>query len=277
MTEVGKMRKKIIALLLGALMLFTVFSGCSSKREYSEYDVTGYFQALFNSSYKAEHTEYAMVAKITTADAAENNNVVVQNMAVSFCNKHNILPSDQQLAEIEDIMRQSIALADIQAKAQQKTETGYTINVEIKPISTFMDMDSEIADALRKSKDRVLPGQVQKVDLEESSQAENGDDDYDSDDDDYDGDSSYEEGDESLNSDLDDDSSESSSVQPSDEVDDNTAFVNEVIRLLNERFKAGVTYDPAVTVELAIILTDKGELQVDWNQIDLIDETILYF
>src|SRR5699024_5359017 len=77
---------KRAALGLAAAALCLGLMGCSLSSGFADYDVSGYFQALLDSSYKNQNENYATVAATTEENAQQNNTTTVRNAAVNFCN-----------------------------------------------------------------------------------------------------------------------------------------------------------------------------------------------
>lgn len=275
-----------------ALALFTgvcalTLTGCSSS--FGDYDVSGYFQALLDSSYKNQNENYMTVAATTEEDAQQNNVTTVQNAAVNFCNTYSINPSDEQLAQIEEVMQQMLAQANYLVKDEQKVETGYYLEVEIDPIVNFSGLEDTISQLRTEAEEEAT--------LANSSSSQD-EDSYGSDDSTYgydggsygDGyDDSYGDGyGDSYDSYSDgapygsysgEDSSssdgEETSQVDSEPVDANSLFVDKVVAYCQEELSSIRYGSEPVTIALDIRQTDAGELQLDTNQLDTIDKTVL--
>ena len=128
------MRKKITALLLTLILLFS-FSGCDILFPgFVEYDVSGYIQALLDSSYRENHNEYILRTQSTSEMADENNRTTIENMAVNFCNMYNILPTEEQMGKIQEIMRLAYKKSKYTVKDEEKVSGGYKVDVEVSPL-----------------------------------------------------------------------------------------------------------------------------------------------
>ena len=104
-------RRTALGLTAGVMSL--LLTGCSQLMGgFADYDVSGYFQALLDSSYKGENTQYMTVAAATEETAQQNNATTVQNAAVNFCNTYGVSPSEEQLSQLEEVMRQALTQAD---------------------------------------------------------------------------------------------------------------------------------------------------------------------
>ena len=117
---------KRAALGLAAAALSLGLMGCSLSSGFADYDVSGYFQALLDSSYKNQNENYATVAATTEENAQQNNTTTVRNAAVNFCNTYGVTPSDDQLSQLQEVMSQALAQASYTVQDEVKTETGYT-------------------------------------------------------------------------------------------------------------------------------------------------------
>ena len=137
---------KRAALAAAAAGLSLALAGCSLPMTgFADYDVSGYFQALLDSSYKGENTSYMAVAAATEEVAQQNNTATVANAAVNFCNTYGLSPSDDQLTQLEDVMRQALRQADYTVKDEQKVDGGYYLEVEIDPIVNFSGLEDTIS------------------------------------------------------------------------------------------------------------------------------------
>ena len=134
-------KRAALALFAGVCAL--TLTGCSSS--FGDYDVSGYFQALLDSSYKNQNENYATVAATTEENAQQNNTTTVRNAAVNFCNTYGLSPSDSQLGQLEEVMRQAFLSASYVVKDEEKVESGYYLEVEIDPIVNFQNLEDTIS------------------------------------------------------------------------------------------------------------------------------------
>ena len=279
------MRKRMRWITVAAAAAMSLLlTGCSlPMMGFADYDVSGYFQALLDSSYKGQNTEYVDIAASTEEKAMQNNTATVQNAAVNFCNTYGITPSDEQLTQLEEVMRQALLQADYTVKDEQKVDTGYYLEVEIVPIVNFSGLESEIDKLRDEAQDEASQAQKEAEEEGENSDSyddSDGYDDYGYDDgygseDDYGyEDSSYEDYDDTSS---DEESSQEESDQDTQPVSANDLFVNKVVEYCQELVTTIRYADTPVTISLDIVQTEKGELQLDTNQLDTIDRTVLQF
>ena len=258
--------------VVAAAAMSLLLTGCSlPMMGFADYDVSGYFQALLDSSYKGQNTEYVDIAATTEEKAMQNNTATVQNAAVNFCNTYGITPSDEQLTQLEEVMRQALLQADYTVKDEQKVDTGYYLEVEIVPIVNFSGLESEIDKLRDEAQDEASQAQKEAEEEEENSDSYDDSDGYD----DYGyEDSSYEDYDDTSS---DEESSQEESDQDTQPVSANDLFVNKVVEYCQELVTTIRYADTPVTISLDIVQTEKGELQLDTNQLDTIDRTVLQF
>ncbi|MGI6254303.1 MAG: hypothetical protein ACOYJZ_01595 [Acutalibacter sp.] len=262
---------KRAALAVFAVVCALTLTGCSMT-SFGDYDVSGYFQALLDSSYKNQNENYMTVAATTEEDAQQNNVTTVQNAAINFCNTYGISPSDEQLAQLEDVMRQMLAQANYLVKDEQKVETGYYLEVEIDPIVNFSDIGDELQKLRNEAKEEASQANESSSSQEEEDSYLSGEeygsweeDEESSQDEDQDGDTQLE-------------SQESSQTQESGEhVDANELFVDKVVEFCQQQTSTVRYKGEAITISLDIRQTEDGELQLDTNQLDTIDRTVLQF
>lgn len=273
-----------------ALCLSLLLGGCSLPgASFADYDVSGYFQALFDSCYKGENEDYMAVAGTNEAGAQQNNVTTVENAAVNFCNTYGLSPSDSQLGQLEEVMRQAFLSASYVVKDEEKVESGYYLEVEIDPIVNFSGLEDTISQLRTEAEEEATLANSSSSQDEDSYGS--GDGTYGYDDgsygDGYDdsygdgyGDSydSYSDGDPYGSYSGEDSSSsdgEETSQADSEPVDANSLFVDKVVAYCQEELSSIRYGSEPVTIALDIRQTDAGELQLDTNQLDTIDKTVL--
>lgn len=273
---------KRAALGVASAAMALALAGCTlplPTSGFADYDVSGYFQALLDSSYKGNNTAYVNVTAVSEEEAQKNNTTTVQNAAINFCNTYGVLPNDEQLSQLEEVMRQALVQADYTVKDEEKVESGYTLEVEVDPIVNFSDLEDEIEKLREEAEEEATQAHTQY------SNSRDEDEDTDSDSHGYgDEDSDYGYGDEDSDSSDDGygydygiDDSESSTSSDGNVVDANAIFVDKVVSLCQEQLSDLRFSGETVTVTLEIRQTDEGELQLDTNQLDTIDRTVLQF
>lgn len=255
-------RLKRSLLLLLTLALVLGLSSCTiPSRGFADYDVSGYIQALLDSSYHSENTELMAIAAITEEQARQYNDTTVENAAATFCNAYKLSPSEEQLAEFQVIMRQAFALTKYTVKDERKVETGYYLEVEVASITNFSGREADIERLKEQARQEATAANTPMIPSAlESSEADDWDDGEDSE-----ASSSFPE--------------ESSSAPETggEPVDANALFIDKVLEFCKQEL-ANISYDAETrTLPLDIRQTDQGELQLDLNQIDKIDRTVVRF
>ncbi len=141
------MKKKIKAwglLVLAALLAFAL-SGCDIPMPgFADYDVSGYIQALLDSSYHNSHDSFIVVAQTTEEAARESHATTIENMVINFCNTYGVNPSEEQLSQLTEIFSQLLQHAKYTVREEQKVDTGYYIEVEVTPIVNFSDCSAQL-------------------------------------------------------------------------------------------------------------------------------------
>ena len=189
-------------------------------------------------------------------------------------------------------MRQALVQADYTVKDEEKVESGYTLEVEVDPIVNFSDLEDEIEKLREEAEEEATQAHTQyssSRDEDEDTDSDGygygdedsdsygyGDEDSDSSDDGY----GYDDEDSDSSEDGYDygiDDSESSTSSDGNVVDANAIFVDKVVALCQEQLSDLRFSGETVTVTLEIRQTDEGELQLDTNQLDTIDRTVLQF
>lgn len=264
-------KRAALALFAGVCAL--TLTGCSSS--FGDYDVSGYFQALLDSSYKNQNENYMTVAATTEEDAQQNNVTTVQNAAVNFCNTYGVSPSEEQLSQLEEVMRQALTQADYTVRDEEKVDTGYTLEVEIDPIVNFNDLSSQIEGLRDDAREEAAQASQEASSQDEEDSSGSGA--YDSDGYDTYGATDGYDTTGGTTSGGDDSGEDSSSGGTEETVDANTLFVDKVVELCQEQLSSLRHSGETVTITLDIRQTEEGELQLDTNQLDTIDRTVLQF
>lgn len=265
---------KRAALGVASAAMALALAGCTlplPTSGFADYDVSGYFRALLDSSYKGNNTAYVNVTAVSEKEAQKNNTTTVQNAAINFCNTYGVLPNDEQLSQLEAVMRQALAKADYIVKDEEKVESGYTLEVEVDPIVNFSDLEEEIEKLREEAEEEATQAHTQYSNSRDEDADGYGYGDEDSDYGDEDSDSSKDGYDYGI------DDSESSTSSDGNVVDANAIFVDKVVALCQKQVSNLRFSGKTVTVTLEIRQTDEGELQLDTNQLDTIDRTVLQF
>ncbi len=214
-----KSLKKWIALLLILTLLLSLSACTIPTPGFVDYDVSRYIRALLDSSYHDEHEDFIKITGASLENAQQNCTSTVQNAAVRFCNTYGLSPTDDQLQEIEVVMKHAFALTKYTVKDERKVDGGYYLEVEVASITNFEDRETDL-DAMKDS--------AQETANETGESA-------------------------------------------------SELYVEQVLDFC-KRELSNISYDvEARTVPLDIRQTDQGELQLDLNQLETIDETVIRF
>lgn len=272
---------KRAALGLAAAALSLGLMGCSLSSGFADYDVSGYFQALLDSSYKNQNENYATVAATTEENAQQNNTTTVRNAAVNFCNTYGVTPSDDQLSQLQEVMSQALAQASYTVQDEVKTETGYTLEIVIDPIVNFSDMGDDIRQLRNQAQDEATQANsappmrrtataLGTVTTRAATAT-------------------------AMIATMTTAAAITAmamtaarTVPPQrtripawawarSPVDANELFVDKVVELCQEQLSSLRYSGETVTITLDIRQTEEGELQLDANQLDTIDRTVLQF
>ena len=267
------LRKRLPALLL-AVVLAVSLSGCAIPIPgFADYDVSGYVKALLDSSYHQENEEFMSITGATKTAAQQNNTDTVENAAVLFCNTYGLYPNEEQLQELQEVMRTVYRQTQYTVKEEQKIDKGYYIEVEIRPIINFQNRTAELAKLKTEAQDEAIAQNRSNTSSEDSSEDSGESDGYG---DDYDG---YGEDEESWEEETESsESSAESSQPPAKTVDPNELYVEKAIAFCKTETDK-ISYadaDKTITISLEILQTEAGELQLDMNQIGMIDKTVVY-
>lgn len=141
-----KLWKKVTALLLAGALALGLCACSLPTRDggFADYDVSAYVKALLDSTYHEDNDALISLSGISQKAAQENNATTVANAAVRFCNRYGVSPSQDQLTQLENLMRSAFALTRYTVKEERKVEGGYYLEVDIAAITCFEGLQSEI-------------------------------------------------------------------------------------------------------------------------------------
>lgn len=244
---------KAAALLLAALTVLTL-GACSLPRPgFADYDVSGYVKALLDSSYHDDHVALTEIAGITEESAREYNAATVENAVVTFCNTYGVYPDSAQREEFNAVMKQAFALTRYTVKEERKVDGGYYLEVEIAPISNFAGRQADIAalkaeaqaeaDAVNHPAPTPTPQPEEEEEPDDQEEPE----------------------------------PTPTPVPPApvQKVNADELFVEKVLDFCRREL-ANISYDAdSRTVALNIVQTEQGQLQLDLNEIEIIDNTVI--
>lgn len=251
-------RKFTALLLAAAICLGSAGCGILPSEEFNDYDVSGYIQALLDSSYHNTHGAFISVTQAAADTAQANNTTTVENAAINFCNAYGLTPNDQQMQRLEGIMSTALLSARYQVKDEVKTETGYTIEVTVSPITTFSGLTEQFTTLRSQAQE-----EVDRISMVNLGEGEGG-------------------GDEGGEDGEDEEGEEENAPTPTPAptpllMTAGELYVNKVLDLCESKVSVLEFGSTDTVIVMDIRLTEKGELQLDLNQIDEIDRAVLAF
>lgn len=258
-------KRKPLAVWLLSTFIALCLGGCDIPLPgFADYDVSGYIQAYLDSSYHDSQEQLVAISGATAQSAAENHTTTVENAVVSFCNTYGLAFTEEQQAQLREIFSQLLKQAQYSVKDEEKADTGYTVEVQVTPITNFMDCSARFQLLLEQAQ--------QEADAANAAQEDDtGDDSDDTDDWDDDG-----WGDDTWGDDSDETPIATPAPTPVPQVNPRELYLAKVLDFCRQQ-AAGVQPGNNSTITLAIRQTSEGELQLDLNQIEEIDNTLLPF
>lgn len=248
---------KAFAAMALAAVLALCLGGCDIPMPgFADYDVSSYIQAYLDSSYHNANESIVALGHTTAQAAADNHATTVENAVVNFCNTYGLAFTEEQQAQLREVFSQVLQQAQYTVREEQKVDTGYYIEVEVTPITNFSDCSAQLQ-ALRDQAQ-------QEADAANEAQAEEGE----AEDGGEDEDDSWEDEDEGPIA--------TPAPTPVPLVDPRELYLEKALEFCRQQ-AASVRFGTARTMSLDIRQTSEGELQLDLNQIDSIDNTVLQF
>lgn len=263
-----KLSKKLAALALCVLLAISC-AGCGvPELGFDDYDVSGYIQALLDSTYHDSHNSLIAITGTSEEIAKQNHASTVENAAVNFCNTYNLSPSEAQLTTFREIMSQALSQAKYTVKEEQKTATGYYIEVEVSPIGNFAGLAGTLSDLRNQAMDEASAANAVQTPQGVLGEGQDG----------------YEPGDDEDDDEYYEDEAEPTPTPvptpaptPSAKVDPYQLYMDKVVAYCQSQTGAISYQAQNVTIALDIRQTAAGELQIDLNQVDTLDKTVLMF
>lgn len=245
------------------LALCLCLPGCQlfPADDYDDYDVSGYIQAFLDSSYHNSHERFINLSQSTGEEAQLNNTTTVENAAVNFCNAYSLSPSEEQLSELQGIMSQALAAAQYTVMDERRIDTGYYIEVQVTPVTSLAGLESDFHQLRTQAQDEADAANAAGSPTPAPEDEEGGEDQW--------GDGYGEEEPEPT-----------PTPEPTPapiQVDAQELYVDKIIQFCRERLSQVEYQSTTVTIALDIRQTNEGELQLDMNQIESIDQSVLIF
>lgn len=253
--------KKISIMAISVLLALHLAACELPMMGFDDYDVSRYIQAYLDSSYLNSHDKFIAITQEEMDSAQQNNITTVENAAINFCNTYGISPDEEQMAALHEVMGKALLQAKYTVKEEQKVSTGYYIEVEVTPIISFMGLGDQISQLRTQAQEEAAEANAPTP----SAAPPVGDDG--DDDDDWD-----EWGDEAEPT-----PTPSPTPSPAPQVDAGKLFVDKVVEFCQGQANSLAFDSQPVVIALDILQSDQGDLQLDLNQIDQIDKTVLRF
>lgn len=252
---------KAFAAMALAAVLALCLGGCDIPMPgFADYDVSSYIQAYLDSSYHNANESIVALGHTTAQAAADNHATTVENAVVNFCNTYGLAFTEEQQAQLREVFSQVLQQAQYTVREEQKVDTGYYIEVEVTPIVNFSDCSAQL-EALRQQAQEEADALNTPSPSPEPEEDEDGDgweDDW---------------GEEEREND--EEESPIATPKPvTTQVNPQELYMEKVVEFCRQQ-AAAIDYGVARTMSLDIRQTDEGELQLDLNQIENIDQTIL--
>ena len=186
-----------------------------------------------------------------------NYTTTVENAAINFCNAYSLELSDEQMGRLEDVMAKVLLNARYQVKDEVKTETGYTIEVTVSPITTFAGLTGEFTTLRSQAQEAADRTSMVNMDDGEDGSGDGEED------------GGWEDG---------GGEEPTPTPEPTPQARSATELYVESALELCEAKANDVRFDGTDTViVMDIRLTEDGKLQLDLNQLDEIDRAVLAF
>lgn len=123
--------KRIMAVLIGVIMIAAVFAGCGKK---AEIDPVKMMQAAMDAELKGEVDEYVELSGEEKEDVLEVYNEILDTFAEAMAQQFDSIGAEADQSELKDLAKKMLASAKYEVRDAQKDEDdNYTVNVAVYP------------------------------------------------------------------------------------------------------------------------------------------------
>lgn len=141
-----KRQKKIMAVLMAALMFAGISTGCGKK-----FDAKAYMQEYLNASYKQQFTEFCKLSEQTEDEAKKVYEENIDKVTEEMMNVEGQEFSDELVEKYQNLVQTMFSSAKYNVVSAEEDKDGnFVAKVEVEPLLVLDDFEEKVTEASEK-------------------------------------------------------------------------------------------------------------------------------
>ena len=138
-----KRQKKIMAVLMAALMFAGISTGCGKK-----FDAKAYMQEYLNASYKQQFTEFCKLSEQTEDEAKKVYEENIDKVTEEMMNVEGQEFSDELVEKYQNLVQAMFSSAKYNVVSAEEDKDGnFVAKVEVEPLLVLDDFEEKVTEA----------------------------------------------------------------------------------------------------------------------------------
>lgn len=138
-----KRQKKIMAVLMAALMFAGISAGCGKK-----FDAKAYMQEYLNASYKQQFTEFCKLSEQTEDEAKKVYEENIDKVTEEMMNVEGQEFSDELVEKYQNLVQTMFSSAKYNVVSAEEDKDGnFVAKVEVEPLLVLDDFEEKVTEA----------------------------------------------------------------------------------------------------------------------------------
>lgn len=138
-----KRQKKIMAVLMVALMFASISTGCGKK-----FDAKAYMQEYLNASYKQQFTEFCKLSEQTEDEAKKVYEENIDKVTEEMMNVEGQEFSDELVEKYQNLVQTMFSSAKYNVVSAEEDKDGnFVAKVEVEPLLVLDDFEEKVTEA----------------------------------------------------------------------------------------------------------------------------------
>lgn len=138
-----KRQKKIMAVLMAALMFASISTGCGKK-----FDAKAYMQEYLNASYKQQFTEFCKLSEQTEDEAKKVYEENIDKVTEEMMNVEGQEFSDELVEKYQNLVQTMFSSAKYNVVSAEEDKDGnFVAKVEVEPLLVLDDFEEKVTEA----------------------------------------------------------------------------------------------------------------------------------
>ena len=138
-----KRQKKIMSVLMAALMFAGISTGCGKK-----FDAKAYMQEYLNASYKQQFTEFCKLSEQTEDEAKKVYEENIDKVTEEMMNVEGQEFSDELVEKYQNLVQTMFSSAKYNVVSAEEDKDGnFVAKVEVEPLLVLDDFEEKVTEA----------------------------------------------------------------------------------------------------------------------------------